>query len=82
VAYVGRQPKAEWFGLVNDDRDLVGQVHIGAVLLLTAESVDISVRSELASGVMMTREECLAVLDRMETWSQFVVKALIERGVI
>lgn len=59
-------------GIINDDRDPVGQVHFGLVYLLEGDSSGISVRSELKEGMLYTLQECLLFYDRMESWSQFV----------
>lgn len=82
IAYDGSFKSVQIIGLVNDDRDAVGQVHLGIVFLLAAESGDIAIRSELKSGMLMGRAECLAVHDRMETWSQFVVDMLVAKDLI
>ncbi len=63
-------------GILNDDSNDVGKVHIGFVLLLTGDSSDISVKSELKSGTLVSLEECIAQKEHMETWSQFVVDFL------
>ncbi len=66
----------EPLGILNDDSNDVGKVHIGFVLLLKGDTDQISVKSELASGKMVSLEECKQAYDRMETWSQFVVDSL------
>lgn len=63
-------------GLLNDDSNPVGEVHIGCVLLLEGDSPDISVKSELRSGQLVTIEECQPYYDMMETWSKMVLDAL------
>ena len=60
------------FGIVNDESDLVGQVHMGLVFLLKGDSDDIAIRSELKQGSLMTLEECEQLFDIMESWSQFI----------
>lgn len=82
VAYAGTFSAMTLSGVVNDERDAVGQVHLGVLILLAGDSDCIMVRSELASGVLMDRAGCLGVFDRMETWSQFVVLYLIEQSVL
>ena len=57
-------------GLLNDDTNEVGKVHIGLVLLLEGDSNDISIRSELKSGTLLTLDECMHYYDAMESWSQ------------
>jgi predicted NUDIX family phosphoesterase len=63
-------------GVLNDDTNAVGQVHLGLVLLLTGDSADISVKSELKSGTMVTKDELASFFEHMETWSQIVYQAL------
>ena len=63
-------------GVVNDDSNEVGKVHIGFVFLLKGDSDNISVKSELQSGHLATKEECLALKKNMETWSQLIINTL------
>ena len=63
-------------GILNDDSNEVGQVHIGFVLLLHGNSDQISIKSELASGRLMTLHECRTQKECMETWSQLVLDFL------
>jgi len=59
-------------GILNDDSNEVGRVHLGLVLLLTGDSDQIEVSSELKSGKLMSMAECAAFEDRMENWSKLV----------
>lgn len=59
-------------GLLNDDRDMVGCVHVGLVLLLEGNSPSIAVRSELKHGTLLSLDECASHYDVMESWSQMV----------
>ena len=63
-------------GILNDDSNDVGKVHIGFVFLLQGDSADIAVKSELKSGVMVSLDECVAQRGCMETWSQFTLDFL------
>lgn len=63
-------------GILNDDSNDVGKVHIGFVFLLQGDSADIAIKSELKSGALMSLDECSAQKECMETWSQFVVDFL------
>lgn len=63
-------------GVLNDDSNDVGKVHIGLVLLLEGDSPAIRVKSELKSGILLTHKECTAYFDAMENWSQLVFKEL------
>ena len=59
-------------GLINDDSNAVGQVHIGFVYLLEGDSDSIAIKSELKDGSLMTIEQMTHHKGAMETWSQFV----------
>lgn len=63
-------------GILNDDSNSVGEVHVGLVLLLTGDQPFISVKSELKSGQLLSLEECLKYYDVMESWTQIVVDFL------
>jgi predicted NUDIX family phosphoesterase len=63
-------------GMLNDDSNEVGKVHVGLVLLLEGDSDQISVHEELKSGELLTFEECAAYADHMETWSRFIFDVL------
>lgn len=76
VAYTGKVT-VKPLGILNDDSNDVGKVHIGFVLLLQGDSANISIKSELKSGALLTLSDCLAQRDNMESWSQFVVDFLI-----
>ena len=75
INYAG-QFKIKPLGILNDDSNAVGQVHIGFVFLLEGDSADISVKSELKGGTLTSFEECIAVKDRMESWSRIVLEQL------
>jgi len=64
------------FGILNDDSNAVGQVHLGFVFLLIGDSDRICVKSELKSGTLKKREECQEVYDHLESWSKIVLDAL------
>jgi predicted NUDIX family phosphoesterase len=63
-------------GILNDDSNAVGRVHLGVVYLLHGDTGDISIRSELQNGRMASLTDCTAVYDRMERWSQLVFDTL------
>ncbi len=63
-------------GILNDDSNPVGEVHIGCVLLIEGTSSEISVKSELKSGRLAGLAECEELYPNLERWSQFVVQAL------
>jgi predicted NUDIX family phosphoesterase len=65
-------------GIINDDTNPVGQVHIGFVLLLQGNSDAIAVRSELKSGQLIDLEGCKERFGAMESWSQMVFEVLTQ----
>jgi len=65
----------EPLGIVNDDSNSVGEVHLGFVFLLKGSTSNIKVKSELKSGEMISLES-IKDLSKYETWSQLVLKAL------
>lgn len=66
-------------GILNDDSNAVGQVHLGLVLLLEGDSSFIAIRSELKSGQLLTTQQCKTYYANMETWSQIVFDSLMAR---
>ncbi len=72
----------EPLGILNDDSNDVGKVHIGFVFLLHGDTDQISVKSELQSGQLVTLKECTHYAERMETWSQLVVECLTRRLIL
>lgn len=59
-------------GLLNDESNDVGKVHIGFVFLIKGNSDAIKIRSELQNGQLLSLQECKAFYAGMETWSQLV----------
>lgn len=76
VAYSGNLTITS-LGMLNDDSNEVGKVHVGLVLLLEGDSDNITVHSELKSGELLTLEECAAYAEHMETWSRIIFDTLI-----
>ena len=66
-------------GILNDDSNPVGEVHVGFILLLNGDSSSISIKSELKSGELLTLQECESFYPYMEEWSQIVYKYLINQ---
>jgi len=62
----------EILGVLNDDNDSVGQVHLGFILLLHGTTSHISIRSEHKEGKLVPFENMDLYLERMESWSQIV----------
>lgn len=57
-------------GLLNDDSNPVGEVHLGVVFLLIADSDKIQVKSEFKSGKLITLDEGEFDYPLMENWAQ------------
>lgn len=76
VNYTG-DLQIETVGILNDDSNAVGQVHIGLVLLLKGNNSHISVKSELKSGILLTAQELQPFVEHMESWSQMVYEKLV-----
>ena len=68
----------EPIGILNDDSNDVGKVHIGFVFLLHGDSDAISVKSELKSGQLLSLEAMRQHFTAMESWSQLVFEFLIQ----
>jgi predicted NUDIX family phosphoesterase len=66
----------EILGILNDDSNDVGKVHMGIVICASGDSDSISIRSELALGTLVNLETCMAHFNKLETWSQHVVTFL------
>ena len=71
VAYKGSL-EIEPLGILNDDNDAVGQVHLGFILLLHGDSSDIVIRSEHKQGMLVPCKQMDMYVDRMESWSKIV----------
>jgi predicted NUDIX family phosphoesterase len=65
---------AQIIGLVNDESDFVGKVHIGVVILMVSQSENIKIRSELKSGQLVDIQDLYKYVDDMENWSQIIIK--------
>ena len=64
-------------GILNDDSNAVGQVHVGFVFLLEGDNQQIKVKSELKSGTLLTLDDIKYYFDKMESWSQITFECLI-----
>lgn len=64
-------------GMINDDETEVGKVHLGVVHLFDVESPSVAPREDdLTEAGFRPVSEILAELDRYESWSQIVMRAL------
>ena len=77
------QPGFRLMGLLNDDSNPVGSVHLGVVFEVEADGrpVDVRERHKL-SGRMVAPAEVLDAWDRLETWSQLVAERLLASPVV
>lgn len=66
-------------GLLNDDSNAVGKVHLGLVLLVTGNTNRIRIKSELHSGKMMSLDEVIPYQESMESWSQIIFDFLVQQ---
>jgi len=71
------EPEFELIGLLNDDSNPVGSVHLGVVFSVQAHgrNVDVREHDKLIGGFAGT-DELAASWPRLETWSQLVADAL------
>lgn len=68
-------------GLINDDSNEVGQVHLGVVHLFNLESDDVVSNEEAIQDLnFVSLDELVAGVSQLETWSQICVKHLQTRG--
>jgi predicted NUDIX family phosphoesterase len=72
------EPEFRLVGLLNDDSNPVGSVHLGVVFLVEAAGRPVGVREhDKLTGRLARAEEVLAAWERMETWSQLVAAHLL-----
>lgn len=72
------QPDFQLVGLINDDSNPVGSVHLGVVFTVEAQGRDVTVRErDKLIGRWATVDEVRSAWDRLETWSQLVAAHLL-----
>jgi len=72
------EPEFRLVGLLNDDSNPVGSVHLGVVFEVEAAGRPVEVRErDKLSGRFATVEEVRAAWGRMETWSRLVADHLL-----
>lgn len=76
VAYAGNLT-IKPLGMINDDSNPVGQVHVGFVFLLEGDSADICIKSELKEGNLLTLDAMQPMYEQMESWTQMVFDYLV-----
>jgi len=74
------EPEFQLVGMLNDESNPVGTVHLGIVFEVDAAGRDLKVREhDRLTGAFATRADMAAAWDRLETWSQLVAEALALR---
>lgn len=71
--------KAKFLGLINDDTNDVGLVHLGLVIYMVGDSGDIKVRDEHKSGELVTMAHLGKVYKNMETWGQIIYDHMVNK---
>jgi len=72
------EPEFRLVGLLNDDSNPVGSVHLGVVFEVQAEGRQVEVRErDKLTGRFATVAEVRATAGRMETWSRLVADHLL-----
>jgi predicted NUDIX family phosphoesterase len=76
-------PDFRFVGLLNDDTNPVGQVHLGLVYEGDAAGRPVAIReTDKLSGGFVTTGEVAAVADRLETWSRLAFEFIETRAAI
>jgi predicted NUDIX family phosphoesterase len=71
------EPEFRLMGLLNDDSNPVGSVHLGVVFEVEAAGRPVEVRErDKLTGRFATEDEVRAAWERMETWSRLVASQL------
>ncbi|MGQ0607617.1 MAG: NUDIX domain-containing protein, partial [Chloroflexota bacterium] len=71
------EPAFELIGLLNDESNPVGAVHLGVVFSVDAAGRPVGVREhEKLTGVFVDADAVRATWDRLETWSRLVADLL------
>jgi predicted NUDIX family phosphoesterase len=72
------EPEFRLLGLLNDDSNAVGSVHLGVVFEVEAAGRSVAVRErDKLTGRFATVPEVRAAWDRLETWSRLVAEHLL-----
>jgi predicted NUDIX family phosphoesterase len=71
------EPEFRLVGLLNDDGNPVGAVHLGVVFEVEADGRRVEVRErEKLTGAFVSAADVAVAWDHLETWSQLVARAL------
>lgn len=66
-------------GVINDDTNDVGSVHLGVAVEAVADGIDVSIReTEAMTGRFVTLDEAKELRDGMESWSQYLLDAMCD----
>jgi predicted NUDIX family phosphoesterase len=80
IQLLGARRSVELVGIISDDSTPVGQVHLGLVFLLETASADFAVNEpDMMTARWADRALLTECAPRMETWSQIVLKNVIEK---
>jgi predicted NUDIX family phosphoesterase len=75
------RPQPRLVGLLNDDSDPVGAVHVGIVFTAEAAGRPVAIReTEKLDGAFVAPRDVLRVYERLETWSRLLYDYLTERA--
>lgn len=71
--------KVEYKGIINDNTNDVGNVHIGALYCLETNDTRLSIReTDKMIGEWKTVDEIISVYETLETWSQLAIDYLVK----
>jgi predicted NUDIX family phosphoesterase len=77
IKYEATNPLHYLCGLINDDSNEVGSVHIGLVYRFILPNVHVEPNEEcISEGEMVTLRELYNNIDEFESWSQLVIKGM------
>jgi predicted NUDIX family phosphoesterase len=76
------EPGFRLVGLLNDDSNAVGSVHLGVVFVVETNGQPVRVReTHKLAGAFVPPSEVLAAREELETWSRLVADALLAEPV-
>ncbi len=74
---INTEYESDCVGLINDDQNDVGKVHLGVVHLFKVASPDVTSREDdIALGGFVSTDEIMKDIEHFETWSQICLRAL------
>ena len=77
VSYQGNY-KVMPVGIINDDTNPVGRVHMGLVYIIQGDSQKIAIKDELAWGELVSCKTIVDYYDRLEPWSQMIFDTILK----